>query len=423
MNKLDKQYTDLLQTIIDYGVEKKDRTGTGTKSIFGYTIRHKMSDGFPLLTTKKMAWKTMVTELLWFLRGDTNIKFLVDNDCHIWDGDAYKAYEKSYEMGKHLEGSGLLWMSKETIETFIYRIKTDDEFAKKFGDLGKIYGHQWRKWKFTDKFTNGEQIAYVNGKIDQIQNLINDLKTNPDSRRLMVSAWNPADLPHQVLPPCHYGFQVWTRELSDEERIKLFVKLENPKGYEGEKITDTVQERLTINNIPTRTISLMYNARSQDVPLGTPFNISSYALLLVILGKMVNMVPDELIANMGDCHIYSNQIDGVKEQIGREYTLEERLNMVSEEIQKEFSNGKVNLPNFPNTIVWSDEGKMRLLDDFGVPRRTREPYQLPTLKINSGNENWHLLELDEVLNTLDPSFTFKLENYQSHPTIKLPLSN
>ena len=414
MNKLDNDYKELLLDIMTNGVSKNDRTGTGTLSVFGRQIRHKMSDGFPVLTTKKMYFKGIVTELIWFLRGDTNIKYLVDNDCHIWDGDAYKNYLSQFKI------SSAYPMSKEQ---FIESVKTDDEFAKKFGDLGKIYGHQWRKWKFTDKFTNGEQIAYVNGKIDQIQNLINDLKTNPDSRRLMVSAWNPADLPHQVLPPCHYGFQVWTRELSDEERIKLFVKLENPKGYEGEKITDTVQERLTINNIPTRTISLMYNARSQDVPLGTPFNISSYALLLVILGKMVNMVPDELIANMGDCHIYSNQIDGVKEQIGREYTLEERLNMVSEEIQKEFSNGKVNLPNFPNTIVWSDEGKMRLLDDFGVPRRTREPYQLPTLKINSGNENWHLLELDEVLNTLDPSFTFKLENYQSHPTIKLPLSN
>jgi thymidylate synthase len=251
---------------------------------------------------------------------------------------------------EHLHPNG----RPHTKEEFVEKIKIDKSFAKRFGNLGKIYGYQWRNW---------------NGEIDQISELIRQIKENPDSRRLLVSAWNASDLPHQVLPPCHYGFQVWTRELSDEERIKLFVKLENPKGYEGEKITDTVQELLTINNIPTRAISLMYNARSQDVPLGSPFNITSYALLLVILGKMVNMVPDELIANMGDCHIYSNQIDGVKEQL------------------------------------------------------TREPYQLPTLKINSGNENWHLLELDEVLNTLDPSFTFKLENYQSHPTIKLPLSN
>jgi thymidylate synthase len=148
MNKLDKQYQQLLQDIIDYGVEKKDRTGTGTKSIFGYTIRHNMSEGFPLLTTKKSAWKTMVTELLWFLRGDTNIKYLVDNNCHIWDGDAYKNYCKTYpdvEKTFQYEGSGIE-VRKMTQEEFINEIKTDDEFAKKWGELGKIYGHGWRNW-------------------------------------------------------------------------------------------------------------------------------------------------------------------------------------------------------------------------------------------------------------------------------------
>ncbi len=155
MNKLDKQYTDLLQDILDNGVEKKDRTGTGTISVFGRQLRHKMSDGFPLLTTKKMAWKSIVTELLWFLRGDTNIKFLVDNDCHIWDGDAYKNYLNP-KIGEHIK-----WMKQVEIETpngkmnipmpytkdeFINKIKTDDEFAKKWGDLGKIYGHGWRNW-------------------------------------------------------------------------------------------------------------------------------------------------------------------------------------------------------------------------------------------------------------------------------------
>jgi thymidylate synthase len=141
MNKLDKQYQDLLQTILDYGVEKKDRTGTGTKSIFGYTIRHNMKDGFPVLTTKKMAWKTMVTELLWFLRGDTNIKFLVDNGCHIWDGDAYKNYEKWWK--SYSPGGAPIPLSREM---FIDRIKTDDEFAKKWGDLGPVYGAGWRRW-------------------------------------------------------------------------------------------------------------------------------------------------------------------------------------------------------------------------------------------------------------------------------------
>jgi len=139
MNNLDKQYQTLLQTILDFGVEKKDRTGTGTKSIFGYTIRHNMKDGFPLLTTKKMAWKTMVTELIWFLRGDTNIKYLVDNNCHIWDGDAYQAYQRGFKEKHYLKPTS-------TKEEFINKIKTDDEFAKKWGELGKIYGHGWRNW-------------------------------------------------------------------------------------------------------------------------------------------------------------------------------------------------------------------------------------------------------------------------------------
>ena len=162
-----------------------------------------MSDGFPLLTTKKMAFKTMVTELLWFLKGDTNIKYLVDNDCNIWVGDAFKNY-----INKTNEYKGD-W--PDTIEEFINKIKTDDEFANRWGELGPIYGKQWRKWS--------PEAGEINkGGVDQIANLINDLKTNPDSRRLMVSAWNVGELDQMVLPPCHYGFQVYTRELNREER-------------------------------------------------------------------------------------------------------------------------------------------------------------------------------------------------------------
>ena len=259
MSVIDEHYKELLQVILDFGVEKKDRTGTGTKSIFGYTIRHNMQDGFPLLTTKKMAWKTIVVELLWFLRGDTNIKYLVDNDCHIWDGDAYANYRKRFEPTP--------WQfTPDTKEEFINRIKTDDEFAKEWGELGPIYGKQWRQW-------NG---------IDQIQNLINDLKTNPDSRRLIVNAWNVGELDQMVLPPCHYGFQVYTRE------------------KEG-----------------MRYISLMWNQRSVDTFLGLPFNIASYALLLIMIADEVNMIPDELIGNLGDCHLYLNHIEQAKEQIER----------------------------------------------------------------------------------------------------------
>ena len=298
MNSLDKQYTDLLQTILEHGVDKKDRTGTGTKSIFGYTIRHNMKDGFPLLTTKKMPFKTIVTELLWFLRGDTNIKYLVDNNCHIWDGDAYKNYQ-------------LLMIGNEpekilSMTEFIDKIKTDDEFAKEWGELGPIYGKQWRSWKTF--FTQKEGI-------DQIRRLIADLTNNPDSRRLMVNAWNVGELDQMVLPPCHYGFQVYTRELDETERVILMDKklgvTENLPAYYTE-------DEMVKHNIPTRAISLMWNQRSVDTFLGLPFNIASYGLLLMMIADEMNMVPDQLIGNLGDVHLYSNHIEQAKEQIQRQ---------------------------------------------------------------------------------------------------------
>jgi thymidylate synthase len=188
MNNLDKTYTTLLQDILDNGVEKKDRTGTGTISVFGRQIRHNMKEGFPLLTTKKMAWKSIVTELLWFLRGDTNIKYLIDNDCHIWDGDAYKNYAKLLTR----DFQGPHYNQKQ----FIDLIKSNPAFAKDFGDLGPIYGKQWRSWtKFEDESIEHNEWYKSSESIDQIANLINELKTNPDSRRLMVNAWNVADLP------------------------------------------------------------------------------------------------------------------------------------------------------------------------------------------------------------------------------------
>jgi len=295
MNNIDKQYQKLLQDIIDNGVEKKDRTGTGTISVFGRQIRHKMSEGFPLLTTKKMAWKTMVTELLWFLRGDTNIKYLVDNGCHIWDGDAYQAYIKRYNKGEYVGKTKLLENSKKnrtltepfTKEEFIEKIKTDDEFAREWGELGPIYGAQWRNWLNVPNEIN-------KGGKDQIQNLINDLKTNPDSRRLMVNAWNVGELDQMVLPPCHYGFQVYTRELSWGERSDIYYK-KYPVGTDDIK-SDEYYDEL---HIPSRAISLMWNQRSVDTFLGLPFNIASYGMLLLMIAKEVNMVPDQLIGSLG----------------------------------------------------------------------------------------------------------------------------
>jgi thymidylate synthase len=348
VNNLDKQYQRLLQDILDNGASKSDRTGTGTISVFGKQIRHKMSEGFPLLTTKKMHWKSIVTELLWFLRGETNIKFLLDYDCHIWDGDAYKRYERSRT-----------WELQDTppMNEFIKNIKEDEMFRKTWGDLGPIYGRQWRDWD----------------GIDQIQNLINDLKTNPDSRRLMVNAWNVGELDQMVLPPCHYGFQVYTRELSEIERGIWY-----SKKMEGYVDTDDVKttEHYDGMNIPKRAISLMWNQRSVDTFLGLPFNIASYGLLLEIIAKEVNMVPDELIGNLGDVHLYSNHIEQSKEQINR------------------------------------------------------EPYRLPSITITE--RNWYMHEkvkehlgektLDEKLKSYRPD-CFELINYVSHPKIKAPLSN
>jgi thymidylate synthase len=308
MNNLDKQYQQLLQDIIDYGVEKKDRTGTGTKSIFGYTIRHNMKDGFPLLTTKRMAWKSIVTELLWFLQGDTNIKYLVDNNCHIWDGDAYKNYLNvtKHEFQLNSAMSGHPHFNLETKEDFIEKIKTDERFAKEYGELGPIYGKQWRQWQAWIDVP--DVSAFFKGSLwfDQIQRLIHMLKTEPDSRRLMVSAWNVADLDKMVLPPCHYGFQVYTRKLTTEERIAEYEK----RGY--------VKNIDPLDLAPERAISLMWNQRSVDTFLGLPFNIASYGLLLTLLGKLVNMVPEQLIGNLGDTHLYLNHIEQATEQKSRQ---------------------------------------------------------------------------------------------------------
>ena len=302
MNQLDKDYQKLLKDILKNGVEKSDRTGTGTISVFGRQIRHNMSEGFPLLTTKRMAIKTCMTELKWFLKGDTNIKYLVDNGCNIWNGDAYKNYVLNMS---HLEIQDVLRNDNlMTQEEFIEKIKTDDEFAEEWGELGPIYGKQWRDWSVRDDGSYDESI-------DQISNLIHELKTNPDSRRLIVSAWNPGDQPEMALPPCHYGFQVYTRELSEDERYDLC-------AAQKSKMTAISEEDYVKYNIPTRAISLMWNQRSVDTFLGLPFNIASYGMLLELIAKEVNMVPDELIGNLGDVHLYSNHVKQAKEQIKRD---------------------------------------------------------------------------------------------------------
>ena len=413
MNKLDLSYQSLLQDILDNGVTKQDRTGTGTLSVFGRQIRHKMPEGFPLLTTKKMPWKIMVTELLWFLRGDTNIKFLVGNDCHIWDGDAYKNYCLSYKDGHEFYEDETVKRSY-TQEEFINKIKTDDEFAKKWGELGPIYGSQWRHW--------GEY------EIDQFANLISDLKNNPDNRRLMVTAWNPDDLPNMVLPPCHYGFQVYTRELSLEEKEWQLEKtncindIETDRiiyGNEWKKYIEEQYESIESTQgikIPTRAISLSWNQRSVDTFLGLPFNIASYGLLLEIIAKTVNMVPDELIGNLGDTHLYLNHIEQAKEQIGRNLTLDER-------IDHWFHTNKPNRDVVDHFDTFGDAQKIMYLDKANVPSRSREPFILPELKHMKTDEFYKSLSEDLSLFAHLDNTDFTIENYQSHPHIKAPLSN
>ena len=275
-----------------YGNEKEDRTGTGTLSYFGETFRHDMSKGFPLLTTKKMAIKSMITELKWFLKGGTNIKYLVDNGCNIWNGDAYKQYKRAYD-----------WDLDEYLsqEDFIQKIKDDELFARTWGELGPIYGQQWKNW-------NG---------IDQIKKLIDDIKTNPNSRRLMVSAWNVDKLNQMTLPPCHYGFQCY------------------------------------VNN---GKLSLMWNQRSVDTFLGLPFNIASYGLLLLLLCKETGLEPGELIGNLGDVHLYKNHLEQAHEQI------------------------------------------------------KRDSFKLPSITLES-------------VDVLNGEFDYSIVDYESHPTIKAPLSN
>ncbi len=384
---IDHQYIELLKDILENGIKKEVRTGVGTLSVFGRQLRHDMKEGFPLITTKKMYWGGIVTELLWFLRGDTDIRYLWKNNCHIWDGDWYKAYSKScstpYSLKEMIE-FGLEW---ETNTRF---------FHKSVWELGPIYGKQWRSWSKPDLLS-----------IDQIQHLINTLKTNPDSRRLMVNAWNVGELDEMVLPPCHYGFQVYTRELSIVEMIRI-AKYKDEQiliNQRKERINE-ISEQLLKDNIPTRAISLMWNQRSVDTFLRLPFNIASYGLLLEIIAKEVNMIPDQLIGNLGDTHLYLNHIEQAKEQIGRELSWPERIDKMYE-INKDMAKNI------------SDQWALNhaFLDDLNIPKRTREPLPLPKLdklpEYFLRGSDWSCYEPKDI----------KLLNYKSHPEIKAPLNN
>ncbi|WP_373751897.1 thymidylate synthase [Jeotgalibaca porci] len=272
-----KQYLELAQKIRDEGVEKSDRTGTGTKSIFGYQMRFDLQKGFPLLTTKKTAFGLIKSELLWFLKGDTNIRYLLENNNHIWDEWAFERYIKSSDytgpdmsdFGRRvLEDEDFKIAYQEQMALFREKVLTDDAFSAQYGELGNIYGSQWRHWKTSQ----GETI-------DQIKDVIQMIKTQPDSRRLIVSAWNPEDVPHMALPPCHTLFQFFVAD--------------------GK-------------------LSCQLYQRSADVFLGVPFNIASYALLTHLIANETGLEVGDFVHTFGDAHLYLNHMDQINEQLSRE---------------------------------------------------------------------------------------------------------
>lgn len=277
-------YLDLLQHILDNGVKKEDRTGTGTFSVFGHQMRFDLQKGFPLLTTKRVPFKLVASELLWFIKGDTNIRYLLQNNNHIWDEWAFKRWVESDEYtGPDMTDFGRRCLVDEAfneqyqaeLAAFCQRVIEDDHFAAKYGELGNVYGKQWRHWTTS----TGEQI-------DQLQDVINQIKHNPDSRRLIVNAWNPEDVidagakgSKAALPPCHVMFQFFVAD--------------------GK-------------------LSCQLMQRSLDTLLGCPFNIASYALLTHLIAHECGLEVGDFIHSIGDAHIYSNHIEQVKEQLSRE---------------------------------------------------------------------------------------------------------
>lgn len=356
MNNLDPQLKKLYNKILKKDKFKIDRTGMGTKSIFGNQLRIDLRDGFPLTTLRKIHIKSMIHEMLWFLSsydvkykkfGNTNIRYLLDKGVFFWTDWVYEAYKakilKDFQENPKRKKLNIL-----NIKNFEKKIMQDDNFALKFGDLGNIYGKQWIDWggyheliEQTNNYkeTKGNQVivdklgykkVYMKG-INQINNVIDDLIDDPDSRRLIVNAWNVADIDDVLLPPCHLLFQFYTEILTMDERIKyceqsidsnslkIYMTKKNIENWD--EITRDPRKQIQILdhfNIPERYIDLQLYMRSNDIGLGNPYNITSYSLLLTMIGQIVNMVPREFILTTGDTHIYSNHIEQIEEMIKRE---------------------------------------------------------------------------------------------------------
>lgn len=300
-NNVDYKYLKLGEKILKEGVKKVSRAGT-TYSLFGEQLRFNLKKGLPMLTTKKLFVKGAIHELLWFLKGDTNIKYLVDNGVNIWNDDAYRYYlelikeqREPNELEEVYDKETFLKMVR--LGSFSEKILNRDKSIYYYGDLGPVYGAQWTNW---------------NGEVNQIQDIIHKLKTNPDDRRIMLSAWNPSAIPSMALPPCHYCCQFYTKEMTFNERKTWFIQ--NVRNTELDNITNEYMDEF---NVPKRKLSCMFQMRSNDLPLGAPINYVSYAILTHMIAQCVNMDVDELIFNGGDVHIYENQIPAFEEQLSR----------------------------------------------------------------------------------------------------------
>jgi len=318
MNKVDTEYFRIVNDILTNGKVKKNRTGVDTIGIFGAQAKYNVDlNAFPLLTTKKVHWPAIVHELLWFISGDTNIKYLVDNDVKIWNEWACKRY---------MEKTGAKGHISAILPIYVKNIKEDVEFAKEWGELGEgTYGGMWRAFPFytqDNEFVGSSTVKGVSaeywtfGQVDQLQKVINNLKTNPDDRRMIVSAWHPYWVDQCALPPCHCLFQFHTEELTQDERFDLYRESGGNKGWVS--VPEMNEKVLNDANIPTRRLNCLLYQRSNDFFLGVPFNIASYSLLTAMIAHVTNMVSGTFTHSHGDAHLYINHLDQIKLQMSRE---------------------------------------------------------------------------------------------------------
>lgn len=329
MNDYEEKYLDLLRGILEEGVYSKNRTGINTYKYWGAQIHVDLNEGFPLLTTKKMHWKSVVHELLWMINGDTNIQYLLKNGVTFWTEWPYQKYlnhcktltEPDYDV--HIEDLEKNCVREMTQKEFEQEIINDDEFAKKWGSIGEYgYGGMWRKFPFFKRESVTEDGIVTFGQykqsVDQLKNAINELKTNPDSRRIIITAWHPYHSNNQedaLLPACHNYIQFGTEQLTLQERVEILQASVGPVNLP--KSETWVIQKLNEENIPVFRLNCYFNMRSNDVPLGLPYNIAFYALLTHLVAHCVNMIPNKLVYTGADVHIYENQLDGVKEQLTR----------------------------------------------------------------------------------------------------------